>query len=139
MDAEFTGVCPDCRYMYTEPVHPFPSDSLPCCPKCGSRRRPYPVGAAGLPSPPDLVPVRPEDAWNANNASLLVLLLRDIGYRMGAWVSRAPRKELAVESPQPRTFSTGPDPRAGRAGVVSILLEEIEAAWEVGDRPGHHG
>lgn len=131
-DAEITGVCPQCKYLYTEKIHPFPSDSLPCCPKCGSKRRPYPVGAAGLPSPPDLVPIKPEVAFRADRLNLLLLLVKDRGYRLGAF-SDHPR--AAIEEHPVRQFAVGSD----RGDVVALIPQDIEAAWEVGDRPGHHG
>lgn len=132
-DAEITGVCPECKYLYTERIHPFPSDSLPCCPKCGSKRRPYPVGAAGLPAPPDLVPLHPEKAFRAERTNLLLLLVRDRGYKLGAWLSAPP---AAIESVVSRDFGVGDDSGGGKR--INIERGEIDAAWEVGDRPGHH-
>ena len=133
-DAEITGVCPECKYLYTERIHPFPSDSLPCCPKCGSKRRPYPVGAAGLPSPPDLIPISPKDAFSTTKTSLLLLLLPG-GYRLGTWMGPPPP---SVEQVILRQFTMG-DPTGRGAGTFGIAPKEIEAAWEFGDRPGHHG
>jgi hypothetical protein len=133
-DAEITGVCPECKYLYTESVHPFPSDSLPACPKCGTKRRPYPVGVAGLPPPPDLIPLAPETAFLSANTNLLLLLVRDRGYKLGAWIGYVP---VAIENVLSREFAVGDD--SGRGGRVAIAPNEIEAAWEVGDRPGHHG
>lgn len=136
-DAEITGVCPDCKYLYTERIHPFPSDSLPCCPKCGSKRRPYPVGAAGLPSPPDLIPITPHAAFMAGKVNLLLVLHKRGGYALGCWLTPPPTAlDLDQDDEPHRKFATGS--QGDGRGTLLIYREEIEAAWEVGDRPGHH-
>lgn len=80
------------------------------------------------------MPLAPEQAFLAARINLLLLLVRDRGYKLGAWVGPTP---AVIENVVGRDFSVGDD--SGRGRVIAIGPNEIEAAWEVGDRPGHHG
>lgn len=79
------------------------------------------------------MPIAPDKAFIAARTNLLLLLVRDRGYKLGAWTGPTP---VAIENIVSRDFAIGDD--SGRGGVVGIGPREIEAAWEVGDRPGHH-
>lgn len=79
------------------------------------------------------MPIPAEAAFYAAKVNLILLLVKEKGYKLGAWISAPPTKgERSIA----RNFSVGDE--SGRGVVARITADEIEAAWELGDRPGHH-
>jgi hypothetical protein len=126
------GICPDCAYAYTEPVDDFARWLPRGCPRCSSQREPHPVRDEVLPRGPDLIPIKTEEVFfSTPKTTLLLLLCRGFGYRVGLWIDNPPN---AAELSATRRFAIGD----ASGGVMHFRCDEIEAAWRIGDRPGHH-
>lgn len=130
------GICPDCHYAYTEPIDNFDKWLPKGCPSCGTKREPYPVREDELPPAPDLIPMSVSEFFEAPKDIIGLVLLRDLGYRLGVWVS-----EPANVSQPPTPNSTirflaigAPDGKK-----MALTPDMITACWRVGDRPGQHG
>lgn len=115
------GICPDCRYAYTEPIDQFENWLPPGCPRCKTTIAPYPITEDKLPAPPTFYGLTPQDAFEAPKDWLLLLLLKDLGYRLGAWVGREYNGTAC------RNFAVG-------GSALTLSVEMITAAWRIGDR-----
>lgn len=120
------GICPDCGHAYTEPIEDFANWLPPGCPRCSSKAAPYPVTDDELPLSPPLLPLTPSQAIVAPKDWLLLLLLRDLGYRLGMWVGYPPS---SAEQEPWRNFAVG-----GNAGSFAVEKATIAAAWRIGER-----
>lgn len=133
------GICSDCLHTYTEPIDNFDKWLPKGCPSCGSKREPYPVRDDDLPPGPDLIPMSVSEFFAASKAVIALVLLRDMGYRLGVWVSEerptTGGEERWLNEGSVRFFAIG-TPDGAR---MALTPEMVSACWRVGDRPGHHG
>lgn len=125
------GVCRDCSHVYTKPILLPGEDRNKPCPQCGTIREPMPITDEVLPPPPDFIPITVKEFFMMGKQCMLLVLLYHHAYRVGAWVGDVPSK---FQPGVVRTLGLG---TAG--GSMALTPEMVEAAWRIGDRPGHRG